>query len=138
MAEIVQVDPRLWHRVDGKHRRLLGVDDALELRRLARAGWKPDALALAYGVSKRTVYRYLDGEVREIRVGKWRALFQMARERGSVPVRIGLWESVPVGKRPNWQRRVQHSKPVDQDSRRRPIGSVRPGYHLRPTLREIR
>lgn len=55
--------------------------------------FKPEALAVAAGVSVRTAYRYkaaFTGDLVTVRVGNWGARF--AVRRGKPPVRIGPWE----------------------------------------------
>jgi hypothetical protein len=59
-----------------------------------RAGWKPRALALAYGISIRSVYRHLDeGDHEELQVGSWRATFLVPFD-GGPPRQIERWRRV--------------------------------------------
>lgn len=63
------------------------------MRRMHDGGASPAAIAEAYGVSIRTVYRYLDPtlEYFEVQVGAWVADF--ATRPGSPPWRVGAWRS---------------------------------------------
>ena len=56
-----------------------------------RRGIKPDELAAAYGISKRTVYRYLDARVERIYVDGWTAWFALHSDKRE-PQRLTPWE----------------------------------------------
>ena len=57
-----------------------------------RRGIKPDELAAAYGISKRTVYRYLGGKVERIYVDGWTAWFALYSDKRE-PQRLTPWEA---------------------------------------------
>jgi hypothetical protein len=84
------------HQRPVRHPRALSPGDQEELIERYDAGWSIDALMRCYGISRRTVYRYVAGEVVVVRIGGWEAAFQVnPREgRGEHPVRIGHWQRV--------------------------------------------
>jgi transposase len=61
-----------------------------EMRRLHRGGASMDAVAEQFGVSKRTVYRYLNAaEYFDIEVAGWIATFAVSE--GKAPWRVSAW-----------------------------------------------
>jgi AcrR family transcriptional regulator len=70
-------------------------DAVAEMARLRRGGVSMDVIAEQYGVSKRTVYRYLEPELSyfEIAVDGWVATF--ARRPRQAPFRVGPWRRRP-------------------------------------------
>lgn len=72
-----------------KTTRLLTASEQDELRDLYARGWHRRALTTRYGISQRTLYRYLQGELVEGRVGDYTATFWL--RKGYDPVRIESW-----------------------------------------------
>lgn len=70
-------------------------DEITEMQWRRAEGWTIEQLANVYGVSTRTVQRYL-ARSRPVRVvvGKWQAWF--CTTYNDAPRRIGEWELVPV------------------------------------------
>jgi hypothetical protein len=64
------------------HRPLLRPQQVATLRRRRRAGWHPRALALAHGISIRSVYRYLAGDRPPVSVRIQAAVGRWADRRG--------------------------------------------------------
>lgn len=56
-----------------------------------RGGRKVDDLAFDYGISRRTVHRYLNGRVERIYVHGWTTWFFLADDRA--PQRLTPWEA---------------------------------------------
>lgn len=72
--------------------RARSTDQVAEMARLRRGGGSMDDIARIYGVSKRTVYRYLAaGDVVEysVEIGGWAASFEI--RGGARPWRISPW-----------------------------------------------
>lgn len=69
--------------------RVLSVDEIEELRERRAAGWKVQALMNAYGVSRRTVYRWVSGDVVSVQIGGWVAGFHILP--GQSPQRLSSW-----------------------------------------------
>lgn len=91
-------DPRAAQNFRGQFAALTG-DEILELRRRRREGWKKEHLAAAYGISTRTVERYLRwSEPVIVAVGAWRASFCLRppeagpRRYVGSPVQVTPWE----------------------------------------------
>lgn len=77
--------------------RALSATDIENLVRARRAGARVVDLAREYGVSRRTIYRWLHAEIRSCEIGGYRALFAIRRPEDSVregPVQVSEW--VPV------------------------------------------
>jgi transcriptional regulator with XRE-family HTH domain len=62
--------------------RYLSKREVRQLRARHAAGWTPQALATCYGVSVRTVYRYLAGDPMPLPVRVRDAVHRWARRRG--------------------------------------------------------
>lgn len=69
--------------------RALSVDQVAEIRRLRRQGVRVATIALRYGVTARTVYRYLKGVTLPVNVSGWRADFVVAP--GRIPRQVTPW-----------------------------------------------
>lgn len=67
-------------------------DAVSEIRRLAGGGASMDLIAEQYGVSKRTVYRYLERglEYFDVEMGGWVATFAVSARRP--PWRVSEWQ----------------------------------------------
>lgn len=59
------------------------------IRKLRDEGWRVPAIAHLYGVSKRTIYRYMKGDLVDVTVGRFSATFLI--EPGRNPRRAGPW-----------------------------------------------
>lgn len=77
---------------DGEMQELnhLSVERQAQVRYLRASGWNVSEIAAKYGVHRRTIYRYLDGEVVNVKVGDCVAPFRV--RKGRDPVRVGKWE----------------------------------------------
>jgi DNA invertase Pin-like site-specific DNA recombinase len=73
--------------------RALDPTEIEELRRRRREGWRVQHLARAYGVTSRTIYRYLSAPPPvQVTVEGWRAWFVLShRDR---PLQVSAWERV--------------------------------------------
>ena len=63
----------------------------IELQDRHTQGVAVDALALRYGVGRRTVYRYLASRVERIYVDGWTAFFALGHDKRA-PQRLTKWE----------------------------------------------
>lgn len=89
VRERVVVDPAPGANL-GKVR-ARSVEQIAEMRRLRAGGVAIPAIAHAYGLSTRTVHRYVkDDEVYDVSIDGWTATF--AVRRGHEPVRVSRWE----------------------------------------------
>lgn len=96
---VVRVDPvTAWGAsgpLHGPHsERLLDAGDLRQLAERRAAGWTIEALANAYGVSKRTVYRYAQVRVHRVEVDGYEALFATAHKSTPWPVQVTRWRSI--------------------------------------------
>lgn len=70
-------------------------EQVAEMSRMRRGGASMKAIADAFGLSVRTVYRYLTPAAGwfDVTVGDWTAVF--VTEPGRAPVRVSAWRRVP-------------------------------------------
>lgn len=60
-----------------------------EALREAADGWHPEALMVAYGISRRTAYRWRRYQLAEIELDGWRGLLRLRPD--DAPILIGWW-----------------------------------------------
>jgi len=71
--------------------RALDPSETEELRQRRREGWRIEHLARAYGVSTRTIVRYLSATPPfRVHVENWQAWFVIGQ--GDRPVQVSAWE----------------------------------------------
>lgn len=72
--------------------RMLTPEQQEKVRQHRAQGWSADAIANLYGISRRSVYRYLKGELVEVRVGDYTTTFLLESDRN--PRRAASWRKV--------------------------------------------
>jgi hypothetical protein len=90
LSRIYRVHPaELDRRRVLKRVRHLTADEQLQLQDMYKRGWKRDALCVRFGISRRSLYRYLEGDIVDVEVGGFVASFWL--RPGQLPAQIECW-----------------------------------------------